>query len=169
MRNLFIVTLFCLLISATAVQAAELNIGVFDLQKVATDSEALKATRAEIDKKFGKQKSDLEQERENIEKKAKDFQKKRPTEKQQQALQKQHQDYSQKAQAFMKLLQAEEVRFQQDMENQIAKAAKEVAVKKGLALVLNKAAAPYFDPKFDVTADVLTELNTLTKSSGNGN
>lgn len=169
MRKLFFLTIVCLLFSASAVHAQDLAIGVFDVQKVATESDAIKAAKDEIDKKFGKQKADLEKERANIEKKAQEYQKKRPTEKQQQALMKQNREYSEKAQAFLKLLQAEEARFRSELEEAIGKAAKEVAVKKNLSLILDKAAAPYFDSKFDVTADMLTEVNALTQKSPAGN
>lgn len=165
MRRILCLTVCCLLLSASAAYAEGLTFGVFDVQKVATESDALKAARAEIDKKFGKQKTELEKERESIEKKAEGFQKKRPTEKQQQALQKQHREYTEKTQAFMKLLQAEEMRVRQELEQGIAKAAKEVATKKGYSLILDKAAAPYFDPKHDVTSDILTEINSMTKSA----
>lgn len=168
MRKLFFLTVICLLFSASAVNAQDMAIGVFDVQKVAAESDAIKAAKEEIDKKFGKQKNDLEAERAGIEKKAQDFQKKRPTEKQQQALMKQNREYSEKAQAFLKLLQAEEARFRKDLEDAIAKAAKEVAVKKNLSLVFDRAAVPYFDPKHDVTADVLTELNALSKAAPAG-
>lgn len=169
MRKLFFLTLLCLFISASAAQAQDLPIGVFDVQKVASESDAIKAAKEEIDKKFGKQRTDLEQERAAIEKKAQDFQKKRPTEKQQQALQKQHREYSEKAQAFMKLLQAEEGRVRADLETAISNAAKEVAKKKNLLLVLDRAAAPYFDAKLDVTSDILTEVNASNKKAAGSN
>ena len=168
MRKLFFLTVACLLFSASAVHAQDVAIGVFDLQKVASESDAIKTAKEEIDKKFGKQKNDLEAERAGIEKKAQEYQKKRPTEKQQQALMRQNREYSEKAQAFLKLLQAEEARFRKDMEEAITKAAKEVAVKKNLVIVLDRAAVPYFDSKLDVTDDILTEVNVLNKNSSTG-
>lgn len=169
MRKLFLLSIICLLFSTSAAYAQDMAIGVFDVQKVASDSDAIKAAKEEIDKKFGKQKSDLEKERANIEKKAQDYRKKRPTEKQQQALMKQNNEFTEKMQAFVKLLQAEETRFRTELEGAIAKAAKEVAVKKNLTLILDRAAVPYFDPKHDVTADMLNEVNALTKKAPAGN
>jgi Skp family chaperone for outer membrane proteins len=39
-------------------------------------------------------------------------------------------------------------------------------MKKGYALVLDRAAAPYFDPRQDVTSEVLMEVNNITKDAG---
>ena len=168
MRKLLLLTAICLLFSVSTANAQDMAIGVFDVQKVAAESDAIKLAKEEIDKKYGKQRADLEKERDEMEKKAQEFQKKRPTEKQQQALMKQNRDYSEKAQAFLKLLQAEETRFRSSLEEAITKATKEVAAKKNLMLIIDRAAVPYFDPKFDVTADVLTEVNAQTNSTSTG-
>ena len=166
MRKILCLSAFFVLFATAPVQAQQtLPIGVFDVQKVAGQSEVLKSARAEIDKKFGKQKSDLEKERDSIEKKAAEFQKKKPTDKQQQALAKQHREYTEKTQAFMKLLQAEEVRVRQDLEKIISDSAKDLAQKKGYLIVLDKAAAPYFDPKLDVTNELLEEVNAKAKAA----
>jgi outer membrane protein len=154
-----------LLLSAVAVQAEEFKFGVFDVQKVAAESDALKMAKEDVDKRFGKQRTDLEKERDDIEKKAESFKKKAPTEKQQKALQKQHREYQEKTQAFMKILQAEEMRIRQGLEKAITQAAKAVAVKNGYLLILDKAAAPYFDPRQDVTSEILMEVNNITKAA----
>lgn len=159
MRKILCLSAVFVLLSAAAAHSQGSNIAVFDVQKVATQSEMLKSARAEIDKKFGKQKSDLEKERDSIEKKAEEFQKKRPTEKQQAALAKQHREYTEKTQAFMKLLQAEEGRIRQDLEKVIAEAAKELATKKNYDIILDRAAVPYFAPQLDVTNELLQEVN----------
>ncbi len=162
MRRIVCLAICFVLLSVPFAYAQELRIGIFDVQKVASESNALKNAKADIDKKFGKQKSDLEKERGSIEKQAAAFQKKPPTDKQQQALAKQHREYTEKTQTFMKLLQTEEQRVREELEKAITQAAKELAAKKGYALILDRAAAPYFDPKLDVTADMLTEINALT-------
>ena len=173
MRKILCLSAFFVLFATAPVQAQTeplqkpetMAIRVFDVQKVASQSEFLKAARAEIDKKFGKQKSDLEKERDSIEKKAVEFQRKKPTEKQQQALAKQHREYTEKTQAFMKLLQAEEVRVRQDLEKIIQDAAKDVAVKKGYLIILDRAAAPHFDSRLDVTDQMLEEVNAKAKAA----
>jgi len=160
MRKILCLSAVFVLLSAVAAHSQSPGIAVFDVQKVASQSEILKTARADIDKKFGKQKSDLEKERDSIEKKAEEFQKKRPTEKQQAALAKQHREYTEKTQAFMKLLQAEEARVRQDLEKVIAESAKSLAAQKGYVIILDRAAAPYFAPELDVTDALLQEVNS---------
>lgn len=160
----------CLLLLGAATARAE-GIVVFDLQKVAAESEALQEAKKALDDKFGPQKKELEKERAALEKQAEQLQKaqaekdakKRPSEKQLQSFAKKQREYGEKAQAFMRLLQADELRVRQDIDTVIGEAAKSLGQRKGYSMILDAALVPYSDPKLDVTNDMLTETNAAWK------
>ena len=54
----------------TAQTSAALKIGVVDMQTLAQDSDPAKAGRAELEKKYGKERKDLEDEGEKLRKRA---------------------------------------------------------------------------------------------------
>ncbi len=154
---------FVFVVLFAAVARAEGTIAVANLQKVAAECEALEATRQGMEKKFGGQKAELEKERAALEKKAAEYQKKAPTDKQRQDFIKQQREYSEKTQAFMRLLQADEMRARQEIDALMDRAAKEIAGRKNYSLVLDVSTAPYFAPNMDITADMLAETNALWK------
>lgn len=181
MRKILCLAACLLLMSAATVQAAGVNIAVFDLQKVAADSDALKEARTILDSKFGPQKIELEKEREGMEKTAMDLEKEREAlfkmaenqrdakkvkalEQKVQNFSKQQRDYSEKAQAFMRLLQADELRVRTELDSVISRAAKNLAKRKSYTLILDISLVPYVDPALDVTNDILTETNAVWKA-----
>lgn len=182
MRILFCLAVCLVLLSAPQAQAAELNIVVFDLQKVAADSDSLKEAKSFLDTKFGPQKTELEKEREAIEKKAADLEKERDAiaaapekqreakakalEKKLQDFAKLQRDYSEKAQAFMRILQADELRVRTELDAIITRAAQSLAKRKNYSMILDVALVPYADPSLDVTNDMLTETNAVWKMVG---
>lgn len=167
MRTILLLSLALVFLSASAAHA-RVEIAVFDLQKVAAESDALKGARDAMENKFGKQKTELEKERDALEKKAVEYQKKAPTEKQRQEFLTRQREYSEKAQAFMRLLQADELRVRKDIEELIGRSAGEFAQRKGYALLLDVAAVPWFDPELDVTAAILAEINERWKKESGG-
>lgn len=165
MRKILCLAACFLLFSAAAAHAQE-GIVVFDLQKVAADCDALKEAKKALDEKFGPQKAELEKEREVFERKTAELQQADPkkiTNKQKEDYTKQQRDYTEKAQAFMRLLQADELRVRTDIDTVINRAAKELAVRKGYAMILDAGLVPYADPKLDITNDMLTETNAVWK------
>ena len=166
MRTILLLSL-CFVFLSASIAGAEGGIAVFDLQRVAAECDALKAAKGALDAKFGAQRNDLDKERAALEKKNTDYQKKAPTEKQRQAFMKDQKAYSEKAQAFMRLLQADEMRIRTDIDTLIGRAAKELASSKGYQIILDVAAAPYVDPKLDVTADMLAETNAQWRKEVN--
>ena len=163
MRKILCLAIGLLLLSAAAAQAQS-TIVVFDLQAVAAQSVALKVAKEALETKFGPQKAELEKERAAIEKKASDYAKKKPTDKQAQEFAKSQREYSEKAQAFMRIIQADEVRVRTDIDTVITAAAKSLAERQGYTMILDVAMVPYADPKLDVTNDMLTETNAVWKS-----
>jgi len=64
-------------------------------------------------------------------------------------------------QQFQAILQQAQVKMIQLLSNQVKRASELVAQKQGLDLVLQEEAAFYFQPSFDVTDNVVAEMNTI--------
>jgi len=162
MRKIVLLSLvFVFLFTGIAWAGGE--IVVFDKQRVATESEALKAAVGTLDSKFGVQRNELEKERAELEGRARAFQRITPTEQQAQNFMRQQEEFSEKAQAFMLLLQADEARVRRDIDTLISRAAGELAGRKGYVLILDSLVALHFDPKLDITDAMLDEVNALWK------
>ncbi|MDR2123421.1 MAG: OmpH family outer membrane protein [Desulfovibrio sp.] len=154
----------CLFLSASFdAAAADSKTAVFNLQKTAAECDALQEARAALDSKFGEQKNSLEKERLRLEKKASEFQNKKPTAKQQENFVREQREYGEKAQAFMRLLQADEQRVRRDIDEVISRAAKNLAESKGYTLIMDIADIVYYDSALDITADMLAESNAVFK------
>lgn len=167
MRKIFCLAVCFVLLSVASAQAAD-TIVVFDLQKVAADCDALKSVKETMDAKFGPQRAELEKERASIEKQGESFQKKKPTEKQYNDFVKKQREYQEKAQAFMRLLQADELRVRTDIDAIIMEAAKQLSVANGYAMMLDTAAVPYADSKLDVTEAMLAKSNEVWSQRNKG-
>jgi Skp family chaperone for outer membrane proteins len=163
MRKIFCLAAAVLLCAAPDAGAAELSIAVFDLQKVAAACDAVQDARAAIDSKYGAQKMLLEKDRAALEKKMEGFQTKKPTPKQQEDFSKEQREYAERAQAFMRLLQADELRVRQDIDSIINQAAENLARRKGYSMVMDIDSIPYYDSNLDVTGDMLAEANAVFK------
>lgn len=163
MRKIFCLAAVFLLCAAPDAGAAGLSIAVFDLQKVAAACDAVQDARAAIDSKYGAQKMLLEKDRAALEKKMESFQAKKPTPKQQEDFAKEQREYAERAQAFMRLLQADELRVRQDIDSVINQAAENLARQKGYSMVMDIASVPYYDPGLDVTEAMLAETNAVFK------
>ena len=150
----------CFLLLSTVAAHAQPNIAVFNAQKLATESKALEDAKATLDKKFGPQKAELEKQRVSLEKKAAAI-KGKPSEKQQAELSKLHRQYTEKSQAFVRVLQGDELRIRQEIDALIVAAAKKVAADKGYTLILDASAVVFVEPNADITALMLETVNAL--------
>lgn len=154
----------CFVLLSAAAAHAEPSIAVFNVQKVANECEALKEAKAALDKKFGAQKQAIDKQREALERKAQGL-KGKVTEKQQAELNKMHKAYTEKAQAFVRVFQADELTLRKDIDTLMTNAAKELAARKGYALILDSQAAVFAEPQLDVTDAMLAETNELWKKN----
>ena len=162
MRKIVLLSLVFAFFFAAVAQAGE-KIAVFDKHKVLTESDALAVAREALDNKFGAQRAGLEREHAELERIAVELQRQAPTEQQIQTFMRQQEEFSEKAQVFMRLLQIDEERVRRDIDALINRAAKDLAERKGYVLVLDSMAVSYFEPKLDVTAEMLNETNALWK------
>jgi outer membrane protein len=160
MRLLASAALCCAMLFAASARA-ETGFAVFNVQKVVTECDALQEAKTAMEKKFGGQKDALEKQRSELEKKITASKGKTN----QADLAKMQREFSEKAQAFMRVLQAEEARLRKEIDAVITSAAKELARKKGYSAILDSAAAVYCDPANDVTDAMLAETNALWKQS----
>lgn len=166
----YILTLaVCFVLLSAAVAHAQGGIAVFDLQKVAGESDVQKEALAALEQSFGPEKAELEKEKEAIEALAKKYAEANPTEQQKKDFEKRLRAYSDREQAFLRLLQNAELRVRKDIDTVIETAAKQLAERKGYILVLDSVVAPYSDPKLDVTNDMITETNKIWKDKPAGN
>jgi outer membrane protein len=161
-RKVVLFSLVFIFLSAGVAQAGG-EFAVFDKQTVAAESEALKAARGAMESKFGAQRDALEKERAALESRAIAFQRITPTEQQAQDFMRQQEAFSERAQAFLRLLQADEARVFGEIEALIDRAARGLAVRGGYVLILDSAAALYFAPNLDITSDMVEEVNALWK------
>ena len=154
----------CFVLLSVAAAHAEQKIAVFNVQKVASECDALKEAKAALDKKFGAQKQAIEKQREALEQRAQGL-KGRATEKQQAELNKMHKAYTEKAQAFVRVFQADEMTLRKDIDTLMTTAAKELAAKNGYSLILDSQAAVFAEPQFDITEQMLAETNELWRKN----
>ncbi len=153
----------CFVLLSAAVAHAEMKIAVFDLQTVANKCDAVKDAQNTMKKKFDGQKAQLEKERTGLEKKMESF-KGKPTEQQQAEFVKMQRDYSEKANAYVRAVQAEELRIRQEIDVVVLDASKAYAKQNGYNLILDSNSALYFDDAMNVTNDMLTEVNKVWRA-----
>lgn len=165
-RILGLTLCFLLLFTASVAAAAEVKIAVFDVQDVAVKSDVLKQGQAAMRKSFNARRDQLDNERKTVEKKVQDAvrsgnaQQINDAEKQQKA-------YAAKAEAFVAEVMKADERVRLDVDTVIIRAAESFGKKKGYAIVMDKNAAIWKDPAFqvtDVTNDLLSETNAMWKS-----
>ncbi len=144
------------------------KIGVVDMQAVATQSEPAKAAKAQMEKKFGKEKEDLEKQGEALKKKAESLKGPKVGDDKKLAFIKSKQELDQKTRNFMRKVEQEEVKLRQDMVTMVFNATYEVAKRKGYTFVVDITAGGvlYADQSMDLTADVLAEVNKIYKEKG---
>lgn len=162
MRTLSFVALALFFVSAPLALAAD-NFAFVDLKRVAMECDAWKEVKANLDKKFGAQKDELQKERAELDKKLSQFQEKEPTEAQAAELRKTEREYADKAEAFLRLLQADEQRVRGEIDTVLDRASKELSARKGIQVIFNVAAAAYFDPKLDISDEMIAEANAQWK------
>lgn len=192
MRSFIFLVLTIFLLSGTLSYAAEaekatgtapaaslpVKIGVVDMQIVATESEPAKAARDDMEKKYGKEKADLEKRGEALKKQAEslkkqaDSLKKNPKASEQkkvdfikdkQKLDQTKQKLDQDTHTFLRKVEQDEIKIRQDMVTLVFNATYEVARAQGYTFVVdvNAGGVLYAEKSMDLTSVVLEEVNKL--------
>ncbi|MBU3831117.1 MAG: OmpH family outer membrane protein [Candidatus Desulfovibrio faecigallinarum] len=152
----------------TAQTSAALKIGVVDMQTLAQDSDPAKAGRAELEKKYGKERKDLEDEGEKLRKRAEKLKDPKASEESKLAFLRAKQDLDQKTRNFMRKVEQDEVKMRQDMIVLVFNATYNVAQRKNFNFVVDVTAGGvlYAEQSMDLTKDVLAEVNKMFKEKG---
>lgn len=165
MRKIVALALCLMFFALPAANAADLKIAVFDLQKVAVDSQVYKDAKRTFNSTFEPRRAALAKEGETAEK-AEMKLTASSSQKDRENAQKLKTAYAQKLGSYMEDLQKAEARLRMDVDTIIVTAAENCAKKKGYNLVLDITAPVYSDGKYagaivDITKDVLAEANSL--------
>ncbi len=158
---------------ASMASAAELKIGIFGMQEVATKSEAFKEGDKKLQNTFSKEKAEIEKEQAALKKMAEDLNapggKLTPEQLEEKQL-----DYMRKKRAFdektglfLRRVEQEERRIQQSIGALIVKAAQAYGQRNNYSLIMDAASAGVFhaDPSLDLTGEILKETNKLWKEN----
>lgn len=171
MRKFLVMTLVAVFaLASSAVYAADapvLKIGVVDMQTVAATSEPAKAAKEEMEKKYGKERKELEDEGEKLRKKAEKLKDPKSSEEAKLAFLRSKQELDQKTRTFMRKVEQDEVKLRQDMITTVFNATYNVAQRKKFNFVVDVTAGGvlYAEQSMDLTQDVLEEVNKLYKES----
>lgn len=143
------------------------KIGVVDMQTIATDSDAAKAAKEQLEAKYGKERAALEKRGDSLKKQAEGLKnpKQKGIEDKRAAFIKAKQKLDNDTRNFLRKVEQDEVKLRQDMVTLVFNAAYEVAKAKGYNFIVDVTAAGilYADPAMELTQDVLEEVNKLYK------
>lgn len=139
------------------------KIGVVDMQTIATDSDAAKAAKAQLETKFGKEREQLEKRGKDLQKQAEGLKNPKVSEEKKMSFLKAKQKLDNDTRNFLRKVEQEEVKLRQDMVTMVFTATYEVARAKGYNFVVDVTAGGvlYADKSMELTQDVLEEVNKL--------
>lgn len=139
------------------------KIGVVDMQTIATDSDAAKAAKSQLETKFGKEREQLEKRGKDIQKQAEGLKNPKISEEKKMSFLKSKQKLDNDTRNFLRKVEQEEMKLRQDMVTLVFSATYEVARAKGYNFVVDVTAGGvlYADQSMDLTKDVLEEVNKI--------
>ena len=142
------------------------KIGVVDMQTIATESDAAKAAKAQLESKYGTERANLEKQGNALKKQAEGLKNPKTSENKKVQFLKSKQKLDNDTRNFLRKVEQDEVKLRQDMVTLVFSAAYEVAKAKGYNFVVDVTAGGvlYADPSMDLTQDVLAEVNKQFKA-----
>jgi outer membrane protein len=163
----------CFLLAGTAA-AAELRIGVADMQSIGAQCDANQAAKNKYETQFKAEAAQLDKQRADFDKKAKDFEAQRSSGKLDQktfeqraaGLRREAQQIQEKEMATQQRVGMLQEAINQDLQELIIAAASDVAKSKSLSLILPQNTLLYTGQELDVTPDLLTAINRVWKDRG---
>lgn len=167
MRTLLAGILAALLFLPGVSYAAELKIGIVDVQTIVMECDMAKAIRDHMQSKYGDEQKNLEKQGEALKKRAEELKNPKVGEKKRVEFIRQKQALDQKFRTLMQKAEQEQVQYNQKMVSHIFAAAKKVAVSKGYNLILDvgQGGVLYADSNMNLTDAVLKEINVLYKEN----
>lgn len=167
MRRLFLATCAFFLLAggvsfaADAANVPPAKIGVVDMQTIATDSEAAKAAKAQLENKYGKERAEIEKRGKSLQKQAEGLKNPKVSEDKKVAFLKAKQKLDNDTRNFLRKVEQDEIKLRQDMVTLVFSATYEVAKAQGFNFVVDVTAGGvlYADQSMDLTQAVLAEVN----------
>lgn len=169
MRKILVFAVAAFLMAASTAMAADLKVGIVNMQKLATQCEAAQEAQKKMKATFGPEKDQLDKQAADLKKRADEmkaqFAALSPEAKEDKKVEfiRLKRDFEDKARVFARKVEAAQMRIRQDMAEMIMKAASDYAAKKGFTVILDGAAAGviHADKSLDVTDDMLIEVNRV--------
>ncbi|MDR2826004.1 MAG: OmpH family outer membrane protein [Deltaproteobacteria bacterium] len=168
-KTILLVFAFCLF--AVTAQAAELKIGLFNMEEVARSSDAVKENNKNLENTFGKERSAIEKTQKDLQDKFDAFSKQQAglsaeaREERQATLIREKRDFDDRANAFQRKVTAAESRYREQVVRCIFLAVSDYGKKNSFSLILdaNSAGAIHVAPALDITGAILKEANRVWK------
>ncbi len=165
MRKCFLLAACFLLLTASVARAAELNVGVVNIQQVMEKSQAFKDLSVKMKATIEPKKKAIEKEKARIEQMAKGLSASSPEAKKQEFM-KAQEAFNKMGNDFLEFAQKEDRAMRTKIEGYFLDASTNVAKSKKLNLVLDMQGVMYFEKSMDVTNEVMAELDKLWKQRG---
>lgn len=165
MRKCFLLAACFFLLTASVAQAAELKVGVVNIQQVMEKSQTFKQLSAQMKAKIEPRQKEIEKEKKKVEDMAKGLNANSPDSKKQEFL-KAQEAFSKKGNDFIEFAQKEDMAMRTKIEGYFIEASGNIAKSKKLNLVLDLQGVMYFENSMDITKEVSAELDRLWKAKG---
>ncbi|SHN59938.1 OmpH family outer membrane protein [Desulfovibrio litoralis] len=174
MVKCFFLALAGVMLFAAPVFAAELKLGIFNMQYVATQCDAAKAVQKKMQDQFSAEKTAIEKQEAELKRRAEEMQKSgdkmTPEAREDKRTQfiRMKRDYEDKARSFLRRVEQAEMKARQDITLLIVKAVQEIGNAKSYTVIMDgmSAGVLHADKSVDVTQAVLDEANKIYKTSG---
>lgn len=171
LRTIVLSLTACLFLAGSAM-AADMNIGVVDMQVAGAQCDANVAAKNKYETQFKNEGSQLEKQKADFDKKAKDFEGQRGKldqktfEQRVAGLRKEAQQIGEKEMMLQQKVGMIQNSIAQDLAELAVEAAADVAKAKNLDLVLAQNSVLYSGQSHDVTQDMLQAMNRIWKAKG---
>ncbi|MBR4742478.1 MAG: OmpH family outer membrane protein [Desulfovibrio sp.] len=152
---------------AGTVSAADIKIGIVDVQSVVMESDMAKAIKVHMQDKYGGERKKLEKQGEDLKKRAEELKNPKVSDKKRAEFIRAKQNLDQKFRTLMQKAEQEQLQYNQKMVSHIFAASKKVAESKGYNLILDvgQGGVLFADTAMNLTEDVLKEINILYKEN----
>lgn len=177
MRRLILFSLTAFLLMGGVSHAAESNavpaakIGVVDVQAITTESDPAKAANEQLEAKYGKERAAIEKQGNALKKQAESLKNPKTSDAKRADFIKAKQKLDNDTRNFLRKVEQDQIKLNQDMVTLVFSAAYKVAKAKGFNFVVdvNGGGVLYADASMDLTKDVLAEVNKLYNEKKGGN
>lgn len=174
MVKCFFLAVAAVMLFAAPAFAADLKLGIFSMQYVATQCDAAKVVQKKMQDQFSGEKAALEKQEAELKRRAEEMQNQGAglsadarEDKRTQFIRLKR-DYEDKARSFLRRVEQAELKARQDITSLIVKAVQEIGATKGYTVIMDgmSAGVMHADKSVDVTQLVLDEANRIYKTSG---